>query len=691
MKPEDAKLLKQKRVKPPGIGDYPGYLRMKDGGSPHDLLANRGKAIDAAVNSTLTAPAVPPPLAPAPPVAPLAAPSTLPPAPVGAMDSAFMARNGMNPDGTQLAKPSLFKRAISAVGLKSGGEVSGMGGPTDDQVPAMLSDGEFVIPADVVKKFGKTYFEKMLATHHKPSGAKSTGNLNSPPMMADGGLLSGIDERKPKRVFPFGPDDFSAMAQVINNPASRATPAVPQAALSDISQIPRTAPMPIAAAAPQPAISDVSQIPLAAPVARPAQVAAAPQSIATPPVAAQPNYGPGVGDVVQNLPGAQKAIAGYGEAGKQWDNNKPANAVGQFIGTTLAAPVNAIVETGAQGIDLLKSALRPAMDISRGIMGQGPVSDAVAPAQPSAAPAQVPTPGKAPAAAPSYEGSYQKRISENAIAPAATVTKDLGNGIRRIDEKGKSPLFTNVADQTEFNASRGTVSTVGNDIPAMQRNVDALKELRKVKEGIADRGDADYYTTGYGSEAGKARLQNERMFEQIARAPMTAGQRAQAYAQLLGTVQQGQASNAQAGIAAFDSATRAKTADVSNEEARGRIDAGKLDLQSKKETAALVAKIKNEPDLAKRKQLEEMLLATMGKNPRESRAQIINEESVNDAGIATKTPYIYNPDDVSVRRAIPQAKDTPEMATQKAKAAVKNGASKDAVNKMLVAEGYKPI
>jgi hypothetical protein len=35
-----------------------------------------------------------------------------------------------------------------------GGEISGPGGPTDDKIPAMLSDGEFVMTAKAVENFG---------------------------------------------------------------------------------------------------------------------------------------------------------------------------------------------------------------------------------------------------------------------------------------------------------------------------------------------------------------------------------------------------------------------------------------------------------------------------------------------------------------------------------------------------------
>lgn len=42
-----------------------------------------------------------------------------------------------------------------------GGEVDGPGGPKDDMVPAMLSDGEFVLPVGTVKKYGLAKLEKM--------------------------------------------------------------------------------------------------------------------------------------------------------------------------------------------------------------------------------------------------------------------------------------------------------------------------------------------------------------------------------------------------------------------------------------------------------------------------------------------------------------------------------------------------
>lgn len=42
-----------------------------------------------------------------------------------------------------------------------GGEVDGPGGPKDDMIPAMLSDGEYVLPIGTVKKYGLAKLEKM--------------------------------------------------------------------------------------------------------------------------------------------------------------------------------------------------------------------------------------------------------------------------------------------------------------------------------------------------------------------------------------------------------------------------------------------------------------------------------------------------------------------------------------------------
>lgn len=53
------------------------------------------------------------------------------------------------------------KLGTKIFGLKDGGEVEGPGGPRDDRVPAMLSDGEFVLNEGAVKHFGLAKLTKM--------------------------------------------------------------------------------------------------------------------------------------------------------------------------------------------------------------------------------------------------------------------------------------------------------------------------------------------------------------------------------------------------------------------------------------------------------------------------------------------------------------------------------------------------
>jgi len=47
-------------------------------------------------------------------------------------------------------------------GIAEGGEIEGPGGPKDDAIPAALSDGEFVIPEEVVRRKGTEFFDKLI-------------------------------------------------------------------------------------------------------------------------------------------------------------------------------------------------------------------------------------------------------------------------------------------------------------------------------------------------------------------------------------------------------------------------------------------------------------------------------------------------------------------------------------------------
>ena len=81
------------------------------------------------------------------------------------------------------ATPALDKLLEFGIkmGMRAGGPVRGPGGPTDDKVPAMLSHGEYVLPADTVQAVGKKNLDTLRDKTHAFVGPK--------PGMADGGTL----------------------------------------------------------------------------------------------------------------------------------------------------------------------------------------------------------------------------------------------------------------------------------------------------------------------------------------------------------------------------------------------------------------------------------------------------------------------------------------------------------------------
>lgn len=56
--------------------------------------------------------------------------------------------------------------------LEKKGAIRGPGGPVDDKIPAMLSDGEYVLPADTVKAIGKDKLDKLVKSTHTPAAVQ---------------------------------------------------------------------------------------------------------------------------------------------------------------------------------------------------------------------------------------------------------------------------------------------------------------------------------------------------------------------------------------------------------------------------------------------------------------------------------------------------------------------------------------
>lgn len=61
---------------------------------------------------------------------------------------------------------------------KGKGPVKGPGGPVDDKIPAMLSDGEYVLPADTVQKVGVGSLNRLVKDTHTPAATQRRRGLN---------------------------------------------------------------------------------------------------------------------------------------------------------------------------------------------------------------------------------------------------------------------------------------------------------------------------------------------------------------------------------------------------------------------------------------------------------------------------------------------------------------------------------
>lgn len=68
-----------------------------------------------------------------------------------------------------------LKKADGGKIHKGKGKVSGPGGPVDDKVPAMLSDGEYVLPADTVEKVGVSTLNTLVKKTHTPAARQRRG------------------------------------------------------------------------------------------------------------------------------------------------------------------------------------------------------------------------------------------------------------------------------------------------------------------------------------------------------------------------------------------------------------------------------------------------------------------------------------------------------------------------------------
>lgn len=111
-----------------------------------------------------------------------------------------------------------FKTKSKLRGMADGGKVKGKGGPTDDKVgPVMLSDGEYVLPADTVEIVGRDKLDALRLATHDFVDEDNKPKVSGLRKMANGGTFyvdsDGVASRQlpPGRaVVPYQPPPTSA-------------------------------------------------------------------------------------------------------------------------------------------------------------------------------------------------------------------------------------------------------------------------------------------------------------------------------------------------------------------------------------------------------------------------------------------------------------------------------------------------
>lgn len=102
------------------------------------------------------------------------------------------------------------------MGLRAGGKVTGPGGPTEDKVPAMLSAGEYVLPADTVQAVGKENLDDLRARTHTPVASKGLRH------MASGGFFPPVGDYSVEEIPEIQGQDIKAPPRLAAPPSPQA-------------------------------------------------------------------------------------------------------------------------------------------------------------------------------------------------------------------------------------------------------------------------------------------------------------------------------------------------------------------------------------------------------------------------------------------------------------------------------------
>ena len=103
---------------------------------------------------------------------------TVAPAPTGSVaansvdTSSVSVGAGTQDAGTPTSSDNTGSVGGGSTSAANGGEVEGPGSSVSDSIHAQLSDGEYVLPADIVKMLGVDNLDKMLQDHHVPAAVQ---------------------------------------------------------------------------------------------------------------------------------------------------------------------------------------------------------------------------------------------------------------------------------------------------------------------------------------------------------------------------------------------------------------------------------------------------------------------------------------------------------------------------------------
>lgn len=316
--------------------------------------------------------------------------------------------------------------------MRSGGAVHGPGTGTSDSIPALLSNGEYVLPADTVATVGRPALDALRSLTHTPVQKFADGGLVDNPYGAvtrSGNSYSGMDVRGNISVNGAAP-----AGTYTENPAGRAAAAM--------SSLPAAAPAPAPSPVSAPAVS----------------TGASPTPAAQPGAAAAPMGWEQRNAMRNNAVTASSMVASPArDAARAALMAGPAGQTpGQAAQPPAASPLPGAPGSAASQLSTLPSLRRPTVQQPVGVPGyaDGGLVDqeAIRKAQAAAGlVSQIPTGGQLPAPAPdgSQSNPLNNEIGRNAMNTLAALPGAAGLGARAGGAAARGAASTGGALSTE--------------------------------------------------------------------------------------------------------------------------------------------------------------------------------------------------------------------------------------------------